>query len=165
MRSAVFVGIFQARSLIESFRYAWHGLKYTWLHERNMRIHTVAALTALALAWVLEISTQELIAVSLVSGMVIAAEMANTALEALIDLVIKKRDPLAEVAKNTAAGAVLVTSLAALLVGVAVYGPRMLRYEETIDLVLKKPVASAVGLLGSLLSLVLAVSVPVRKKQ
>lgn len=155
---------FQAESIKKSFRYAWDGVKYTWLHERNMRIHTAAALAALTLAWVLEIRTLEFVAVSLVSGMVIVAEMANTALEALIDLVIKKRDPLAAIAKNTAAGAVLITSLAALLVGVAVFGPRVLQYQASLKLIAAKPVASGIGLMLSSGMVLFALFVPIHRK-
>jgi len=152
------------KSLLDSFRYAWWGLEYAWLHERNMRVHVATGFTVLFAALILEISTLEFIATSLVTGMVIVAEMANTALEALIDLVIKRRDPLAAVAKNAAAGAVLVTSAAAVLVGVAIFLPRLLRWEQALGLLAAKPIPSTAGLVLCGLVWVISLAVPLDRK-
>ncbi|MDP2857007.1 MAG: diacylglycerol kinase family protein [Bacillota bacterium] len=154
----------KAKSLLDSFRYASWGLGYAWLHERNMRVHVATGFTVLFAALILEISTLEFVATSLVTGMVIVAEMANTALEALIDLVIKRRDPLAAVAKNAAAGAVLVTSAAAVLVGVVIFLPRLLRWEQVLGLLAAKPVPLTVGLVLCGLVWVISLAVPLDRK-
>ena len=154
----------KAKSLLESFRYAWRGLKYAWLHERNMRAHVAIGFTVLFAAMLLEISTLEFVATSLVTGMVIVSEMANTALEALIDLVIKRRDPLAAVAKNAAAGAVLVTSAAAVLVGVAIFVPRLLRWRQALELLAAKPAATTAGLALCGLVWGISLAVPLERK-
>jgi len=155
----------EARSLLESFKYAWYGVRYAWLRERNMRIHSATAFLVFFAAWVLELQTIEFVVVSLVTGMVIVAELANTALEALIDLVIQKSDPLAAVAKNTAAGAVLVTSLAAVLVGVATFGPKVLDFETSYALVSRRPAVVLTGLAASAVVWVVSLSVPLAKKE
>ncbi len=154
----------KAKSLFESFKYAWMGLEYAWLHERNMRAHVAMGFTVLFAAMVLEISTLEFVATSLVVGMVIVAEMANTALEALIDLVIKRRDPLAAVAKNAAAGAVLVTSGAAVLVGVAIFVPRLLRWRQVLLLLAARPAATVAGLVACGLVWAISLSLPLERK-
>jgi len=154
----------KSSSLTDSFRYAWHGLRDAWRAERNIRVHVLAAFLVLYLAWLLEVRTDEFVVLCMVSGMVIVAEMANTALEALIDLVIKKHDPLAKTAKNAAAGAVLVTSIAAVLVGIAVFGSRFANYEEQIAMLRAKLPALAVGAALFILLFVVSVAVPLSKK-
>lgn len=112
----------------------------------------------------LELNRSEIVALSLVSGMVIVAEMANTALEALIDLVIKKRDPLAKTAKNASAGAVLVTSLTAVLIGAAVFGQRLIHWRAQLEVLRAKPGQVLIGIIVLVCILVPSLTTPLEKK-
>ena len=95
-------------ALGRSFGYALCGIGHCIRRERNFRIHLVAAAYVLALAAYLHITGARLALLFLTIGGVLALELVNTAAEALVDLVSPQRRPLAKIAKDTAAGAVLV---------------------------------------------------------
>jgi len=109
------------KRLVDSFNYAIAGIIYAFSTQRNMRIHMAMALLVLVLSLWFRISTGELLVLFFAISMVIVAEMFNTALEAAVDLYIKTYHPLAKIAKNVAAGAVLVASLNALVVGYIIF--------------------------------------------
>jgi len=96
------------RALGASFAVAWNGVVETALHERNMRIHLVAALLVALVASGVALGVAEQLALLLCVFLVLAAEVANSALEALVDLVTRDRLDRARVAKDAGAGAVLV---------------------------------------------------------
>ena len=98
----------KVRKLIDSFNYAIDGIIYALRTQRNMRIHFIVALIILSACFVYDISKIEFIILAITITMVIAAELVNTAIESAIDLSTNYYHPLAKVAKNTAAGAVLV---------------------------------------------------------
>ena len=106
--------------LLESFGHALSGLRYAWTHEPNFRIECLVGLAAVALALVLGVSP---VPVLLCCALVLSLELVNSALEATIDLVTKELHPLAKLAKDAAAAAVLLASLLAALVGLWVLGP------------------------------------------
>jgi len=111
------------RRWLVSAGFALAGLRYGWASQRNFRIEvtlgTVAVLTAVWLR-------APLAPVLLACGLVLSLELLNTALEAVVDLVSPDRHPLAKVAKDAAAGAVLLACAAAVLVGADVLGPPLL---------------------------------------
>jgi diacylglycerol kinase len=109
-----------------SFVFAGQGVWHAVRRQRNMRVHLVAALAAVVAGLVLKISALGWACVLLAIGLVLTAEMLNTVVEALVDLYTDEYHPLAKIAKDTAAGAVLVSSLAALGVGLAVFLPRLI---------------------------------------
>jgi diacylglycerol kinase (ATP) len=96
------------------------------LRQPNARIHAVAAVAVVALGWRLQISVNEWLAVVLAVVLVVAAEALNTALELVVDLVSPQWHALARDAKDVAAAAVLVCSVGAAVVGVLVFGPKLL---------------------------------------
>ncbi|WP_414657215.1 diacylglycerol kinase [Deinococcus sp. VB343] len=100
--------------------FAWAGVAHTYRSQPNFRIETWAAAVALALALLLR---APLAPIALSCALVLALELVNTAAEALVDLVSPEFHPLAKVAKDTAAAAVLLASFGALLVGLSVLGP------------------------------------------
>lgn len=106
-----------------SLRHAAQGLSYAWRSQRNFRIEV--GLGSLALLLAVWLGTG-LAAVAIMVGLVLALELLNTALEAALDLLHPQQHPLAKVAKDCAAAAVLVASLAALLVGIAQLAPALL---------------------------------------
>jgi diacylglycerol kinase (ATP) len=120
------VPVGRAKSLWASFGYAWQGLRHSFLTQRNFRIHVAAAIVALVVGLVLRFSPAEWAMVALVVVVVLAAEMVNTMVEALVDLVSPRYHPLAKVAKDVAAGVVLLTAIGAVVIGLLLFGPRFL---------------------------------------
>jgi len=111
--------------LRESFRWAIHGIERTFATQRNMRIHGAAASLAAIAAALLDLGTLELLAVAGACAAVMAAELFNTAIEATVDLATAERHPLARTAKDAAAGAVLVLAALSVVVGIAVFAPKI----------------------------------------
>ncbi|NLA58604.1 MAG: phosphatase PAP2 family protein [Firmicutes bacterium] len=107
----------RARTLLDSFNYALAGFIHALKTQRNMVIHCLAAVLVLFLGYYLQFSTVELAVLVLTVGLVIAAEMFNTVLEVVVDLITEEYHPLAKTAKNVAAGSVLMTAVAAVVVG------------------------------------------------
>ena len=111
----------RSRTLLWSFNYAIEGIVYALRTQRNMRLHFIAATVVFTAALLFHVTRTELIALVLVVALVLCAELANTAIEAATDLTVDHYDPLAKVAKDVAAGAVLISSLAAVAVGFLVF--------------------------------------------
>lgn len=109
---------------LRSFRFAFAGIRYV-LGEPNFRIQLAAAVVVLVAAALLRVRPGEWLALILVSLAVLLMEMLNTAVEALVDLAAPQPHPLAKVAKDVAAGAVLTSALAAVVVGVYVFAPHL----------------------------------------
>jgi len=108
-----------------SFRHAFAGIHHVLASQRNARIHLGIALVVLALGLWLGLSTLEWAIIAAMVAVVFAAEMFNTAVEALVDLVTERYHPLAKIGKDVAAGAVLVTAALAVIVGLLVLGPHL----------------------------------------
>lgn len=112
---------------LRSFLFAGQGVWHVVRTQRNMRVHLVAAAAAVAAGLVLRISAAEWACVLAAIGLVLTAEALNTVVEALVDLCTDEFHPLAKIAKDVAAGAVLISSAAALGVGLSVFIPRLVR--------------------------------------
>ena len=106
-----------------SFRYAFEGWWYALRTQRNTWIHAAVSGVVLALAFWLGISPLEWAILILATMAVWMAEFANTALEAVVDLVSPDYHPLAKAAKDVAAAAVLVGALGAIIIGLLILGP------------------------------------------
>jgi diacylglycerol kinase (ATP) len=113
--------------VFQSFNYAFEGVIHALRTQRNMRIHFAIAATVLVLALIYDVTRLELIALMISIAFVLIAEMVNTAVEATIDLSTPSFDPLAKVAKDMAAGAVLIASVNAVAVGYLVLADRLAR--------------------------------------
>lgn len=109
------------------FGHALSGIVAALKNERNMRIHIAAAVIALFLSWFCGLAAAQFLWVLSAIALVIMAELLNTAVERAVDLISPDRHPLAKVAKDTAAGAVLVASFYALVVGLIIFGRPVLR--------------------------------------
>jgi undecaprenol kinase/diacylglycerol kinase (ATP) len=117
------VGPGRAASLWHSFGYALAGMRYVLLTQRNAQIHAGITLAVIGLGLFLRISVGQWAILVLTIGVVMAAEMFNTALEATVDLVSPDHHPLAKIAKDAAAGAVFALALIAMVVGACILGP------------------------------------------
>jgi diacylglycerol kinase len=108
-----------------SFVHAWDGVMYALRTQRNARVHLLAAAGALTLGVVLHISALEFALIFLAIMAVLVAELFNTVVEAVVDLVTSDYHPLARVAKDVAAGAVLLCAVFAVVIGLLVFGPHL----------------------------------------
>lgn len=106
-----------ATSLAASFTYAWAGVKYAFQTQRNFRIHVCVGTLAIGLSVVLDLTPIEVSIICLTIGAVLTMELLNTAIESVVDLTVKQSyHELAKIAKDCAAGAVLISSIAAILI-------------------------------------------------
>lgn len=113
------------KKVLESFNNAINGIIDTVRTERNMRIHLIAALGVLFASFFFDISKYEFLILAVTITMVIAAELINTSIEAAIDMTTNYYHPLAKVAKNAAAGAVLITAINALIVAYIIFWDKL----------------------------------------
>ena len=111
---------------IKSFRFAFHGIYLVVRFENNTRVHILATFAVLALGFFLQLSLIEWTIILIQIGLVWTAEIFNTALEKLVDLVSPEFNPKAGVIKDVAAGAVLVTSIIAAIIGLLIFGRKAL---------------------------------------
>lgn len=113
------------RGVARSFRFAWRGLGFLLRSQPNARIHAAATTAAVVAGLLLRLSPIEWCAVAAAAAAVWIAEALNTSVELLADAVAPSMHPLVERAKNVAAGAVLVASIAAVAVALLVFGPKL----------------------------------------
>lgn len=111
-------------TLLESFNYAFQGLVYVFRRQRNIRVHVIIAILVLLGALFFDLTRLELVAVLFAITLVLMAEMLNTAIEAAVDLVTSSFDPKAKIAKDVAAGAVLVAAINSLVVAYFVFADK-----------------------------------------
>ena len=112
-------------TLLKSFGFALRGLREAVVTDRNVRIHLAAAVAVSIAAVLLDFSALELALITLTVGLVIAAELMNTAIETAVDLASPEVHTLARRAKDIAAGAVLVAAIAAAGVGLLLFLPKL----------------------------------------
>lgn len=115
----------RAPSLLDSFNYAFEGIIHVLRTQRNMRIHFAVAAVVLVVAFASGVTKTELIALLLSISFVLIAEMLNSALESAIELATTAFDPHAKLAKDVAAGAVLIATVNAVAVGYLVFASRL----------------------------------------
>ncbi len=108
-------------SIIESFNFAFEGVIHVLRTQRNMRIHFLLAAGVLVAALAFDVEKMELIALLIAICFVLVAEMINTAVEAAVDVASTSFDPMAKLAKDIAAGAVLISAVNAIAVGYLVF--------------------------------------------
>ena len=113
-----------APNLLVSFKYAWAGVRYAFATQRNFRIHTAIATLAISLGLFLHISAVEMAIISLTCAIVMVLELLNTAIESVVDLTVKQTyHELAKIAKDCAAGAVLISAITAVFVAACILLP------------------------------------------
>ena len=115
----------RAQSLLESFNFAFEGIIHVLRTQRNMRIHFGIAAAVLVTAFWVGVTNLELISLLLAIAFVLIAEMLNTAIESAIDVATTAFDPMAKLAKDIAAGSVLIATANAVAIGYIVFGRRL----------------------------------------
>ena len=132
-------------SLLQSFNWAFEGIVHVLRSERNMRIHFTAAVLVLVAALFFSLSRLEVVALFVAISFVLISEMVNTSIEHVVDLVTDELDPRAKIAKDVAAGAVLVATVNALAVAYLVFYDKLTGVPYTVLRVLRtSPVDLAV---------------------
>jgi diacylglycerol kinase len=119
-------------NLLTSFRYAFAGLRYLLRTQRNARIHVSISLVIVALGLWLGLSTTQWAVIALTIGVVLVAESFNTVIEVIVDLVTEEYHPLAKIAKDVAAGAVLLMAMISVVIGLLILGPPLWRVLVTV---------------------------------
>ena len=106
---------------ISSFGFAFEGIFYLLRTQPNAQIHVVVGVIMVALGIIFQIGQTEWLALAVIMTLVITAEGVNTAIEAVVDLASPQRHPLAKIAKDVAAGTVLLAAMGAVVVGCLIF--------------------------------------------
>lgn len=147
-RSARAVGLPRQGSLRWSFQWAFEGIVYALRTQRNMQVHVTLGVASIVAGIIVNITRFEMLAVIAAITLVMMAEMFNTAVEAAIDAVVSDYHPLVKVAKDVAAGAVLVAAVNATAVAYLVFYDHLVNpRREIIDGIRDTPVLLVVGAL------------------
>ncbi len=112
-------------TFLRSFGYAFEGIFYVLRTQRNMQVHAGLGVVAVSVAFWLGLGPTEWAILLITMALVYCLEMVNTVAESLVDLVTDEYHPLAKIAKDVAAGAVLVAAIFAVGVGLFLFGPRL----------------------------------------
>ena len=115
------------RRLVQSFQYAGKGIRHAFWTRRNIRIHFIIAAFVIAFGVYLKLSYYELIALILAICFVLISEMINTSIEEIVNLVTPTRRASATIAKDVAAGAVLFSTVCAIIVGCLIFIPHIIK--------------------------------------
>jgi len=119
------------RRLIRSFTYAVKGILFTIRNEKNFQIEIVAGLLAVILMLFFPLSSMERSLIILSVVWVLTLELANTALERVMDILKPRVHPYARVIKDVMAGAVLLASLSAVAIGIAIFSPYLMAFVKS----------------------------------
>lgn len=114
------------KKFVNSFSYPIKGLRYAYKNEQNLAVDVGIALLVIIFGFLFRINKFEWAILVLTIGLVISCELINTAIEAVVDLVTEEYHPLAKVAKDTSAAAVLVFALVAVVVGLIIFIPKII---------------------------------------
>ncbi len=114
------------KKFLLSFTYPVKGLKYAYRNEQNLAVDVGMALIVIIFGFIFRIETWEWAVLVITVGIVLALELVNTAIEAVVDLVTEEYHPLAKVAKDTSAAAVFVFAIVAVVVGIIIFLPRII---------------------------------------
>ncbi len=114
------------KKFLNSFTYPIKGLRYAYKNEQNLVVDVGIAVIVLILGFIFRVTKVEWAILFLTIGLVISCELINTAIEAVVDLVTQDYHPLAKVAKDTAAAAVFVFAIIAVIVGLIIFLPKVI---------------------------------------
>jgi len=116
----------KSKKLIHSFKYAFEGIKTVLKKEQNMKIHFIIMILVILAGSILKLTKLEWIICIILFGVVLTAELFNTAIEIVVDMIMPNKDERAKNAKDISAGAVLVIAISSAIVGVIIFLPKIL---------------------------------------
>ena len=111
---------------VRSFSFSISGLKYAYKYEQSMFVHVIATICVITANVIFKVQPIEWLITVLAIGMVLAAELINTAIEAIVDMVTLEFHPLAKIAKDCGSAATFVLAMMAAVIGIVVYLPHIL---------------------------------------
>ena len=115
----------ECKKLINSFKYAIEGFISSFKTERNMKIHTIATILVIALGIYLKLTVMEWCSITFSISLVIGAELFNTAIETIVDMISPEKNPKAKLAKDISAASVLTLAIGAIVVGLLIFIPKI----------------------------------------
>ncbi len=115
----------EVKKLINSFKYAFEGIASSFKSERNMKIHVIIMIIVIIWGIIFKISAIEWIVCTILFALVISAELFNTALETIVDMVMPEINEKAKLAKDISAGAVLILAIASAIAGIIIFLPKI----------------------------------------
>lgn len=115
------------RRFIKSFKYAFEGIHYAFKNDQNLLAHILVAFLVMNVSIALKVTPFEMGILGLTIMMVIVAEMVNSAIEKMVDLITKEHRQEAKIAKDVSAGMVLLTAFAAAIIGSLIFLPYFLK--------------------------------------
>lgn len=116
------------RRLMSSFKYSWEGLVYAYRYEQSMSIHLLITTLVILAGVFFKITYTEWILCLFMVGVIVATELINTSIEAVVDLACPVQHPLAKVAKDTASAAVFAYAVVAFITGTMVFLPHIITF-------------------------------------
>jgi len=117
---------FGLKRFIDSFKYSMQGIKHTYTQEQSLVIHLITTILLIIMGFVFDISLIEWVITLLFLGVIVAIELLNTAIEAVVDLVTDKYNHLAKIAKDCGSAAVFIVTLVGIIVGLIIYIPKIM---------------------------------------
>ena len=115
------------KRLFKSFVYAKDGIVYTLIYEQNFILHLIAAILVVLFGFFFNITIIEWVLVVIAIALVLVAELVNSSIEAITDLITLEENKLAKIAKDTASGAVLVMAMMSILMGLIIFVPYIIK--------------------------------------
>ncbi len=115
------------KKLITSFSYAVMGIRYAFTRDQNLRIHLFAALIVIAAGILLQVNAFEIGILGVMILLVMCAEMINSTIEQMVDLITTEHKKQAEIAKDVSAGMVLITVIGSVIVGALIFTPYLIK--------------------------------------
>ena len=116
----------KTKKLINSFKYAFTGIKTSFKTEQNMKIHILIMILVILAGIILKIDALDWIILIIMISLVISAELFNTTIETVVDMITKEKNEKAKIAKDVAAGAVLVLAIGSAIIGLIIFIPKIL---------------------------------------
>lgn len=114
----------EKKRLVNSFKYAFEGIKEAFQGEQNLRIHVIMAILVIISGFIVQISKNEWFICLILIGLVFMAEFFNTAIENTVDLITREYNPMAKKAKDIASGAVLIVAIISAIIGLMIFIPK-----------------------------------------
>jgi diacylglycerol kinase (ATP) len=120
--------MFNVKKFIKSFKYAFEGINYALTNDQNLVIHFIIASLVISASILLQVNPFEMGILGVTILVVIGAEMMNSAIEKMVDLITKEHRQEAKIAKDVSAGMVLLTSIGSAVIGVLIFGPHVFHF-------------------------------------
>lgn len=114
------------KGILYNFVYSWYGLKYAYLNEKSMWIHAILSTITIILGLFLKLRPMEWLIILIVLGAILAIELLNTAIEAVVDMITIKYNELAKIAKDCGSAATFVCSLIGFITILAIFVPKII---------------------------------------